>query len=180
VPTQALAERWIAADKAPEELRKSPEMIYMNPKTLENWVATKQKYMAHPQYDPAAIDRYMQLRRKLIYECQKNGVGLLLGSDAPQVFNVPGFSTHQELEYLVDAGLTPYEALQTGTINVGKFYNRPDLGVLKAGAVADLILVAGNPLENIRETQNIEGVLVGKQWLPKAYIDQELKKLEKR
>ncbi|PTX18494.1 imidazolonepropionase-like amidohydrolase [Pontibacter mucosus] len=180
VPTQALAERWIAADKAPEVLRKSPEMVYMSPNILENWVASKQKFMANPKYDPAAIDRYMQLRRKLIYECQKNGVGLLLGSDAPQVFNVPGFSTHQELEYLVAAGLTPYEALQTGTVNVGKFYNRPDLGVIKAGAVADLILVAGNPLENIRETQNIEGVLVGKQWLPKAYIDQELKKLEKR
>ena len=56
--------------------------------------------------------RLIALRKKLIYECNKNGVGLLLGSDAPQVFDVPGFSVHHELRYLVDAGLSPYDALE--------------------------------------------------------------------
>ena len=180
VPTQALAERWMAPDKDPDELAQAPEMKYINPEALSNWVATKKKLMAQPQYDPAAIARYLQLRRKLIYESHKNGVGLLLGSDAPQVFNVPGFSTHQELQYLVDAGLTPYEALRTGTVNVGRYLNRPDIGVIQTGAAADLILISGNPLQDVKATQNIEGVLVGKRWLPKEYIAQELKKLEKR
>lgn len=180
VPTQALAERWIAADKDPEMLRKAPEMKYMAPKTLDNWVSTKKNLMQNPKYDAAEIADYIELRKKLIYEANRNGVGLLLGSDAPQVFNVPGFSTHHELKYLVDAGLTPYEALRTGTVNVGRYLNRPDIGVIKPGAAADLILLAGNPLEQIEQTQNIEGVLVGKRWLPKNYIEQELKKLEKR
>lgn len=179
VPTQALAERWIAADKDPDQLRQSPEMVYMQPQTLNNWVTTKKNMMANPKYNPTAIADYMRLRRKLIYECNKNGVGLLLGSDAPQVFNVPGFSTHQELQYLVDAGLTPYEALRTGTVNVGRYLNRPDIGTIKTGAVADLVLLEGNPLKQINQTQNIAGVMVGKQWLPKNYITQELKKLEK-
>ena len=72
-----------------------------------------------------------------------------MGSDAPQVFDVPGFSAHQELKYMVDAGLTPYEALRTGTVNVGVFLDNPNLGVIRPGAVADLVLLAQNPLQNI-------------------------------
>jgi imidazolonepropionase-like amidohydrolase len=179
VPTQALAERWMAPAESPEVLGKKSEMVYMSPKTVENWVATKQKLMANPQYDADAVTRYVELRRKLIYESNKQGVGLLLGCDAPQVFNVPGISTHQELKYLVDAGLSPYDALRTGTVNVGKYLNRNDIGIIKVGAVADLILIGGNPLKDIEQTQRIEGVLIGHTYLPKAYIVNELKKLEK-
>ena len=103
----------------------------------------------------------------------------MLGSDAPQVFDVPGFSVHHELRYLVDAGLTPYEALKTGTVNVGKFLNREDIGTVKKGAVSDLILLNGNPLEDINQSKNIEGVMMGNLWLNKEYINAELKKLEK-
>jgi imidazolonepropionase-like amidohydrolase len=179
VPTQALAERWMSPAESPETLGNKPEMKYMNPKTVQNWVATKQKLMADPRYDADAIDRYVELRRKLIKACNDKQVGLLLGCDAPQVFNVPGISTHQELEYLVAAGLSPYDALRTGTVNVGKYFNREDIGVLKVGAAADLLLLSGNPLKNISETQRIEGVLIGHTYLPKAYITQELKKMEK-
>jgi imidazolonepropionase-like amidohydrolase len=76
-------------------------------------------------------------------------------------------------------GLSPYEALRTGTVNIGKYYEREDMGVLKVGAVADLLLLAGNPLEDITQTQRIEGILIGHTYLPKAYITQELKKMEK-
>ena len=107
-------------------------------------------------------------------------MNLLLGSDAPQVFDVPGFSTHHELRYLVDAGLTPYEALKTGTVNAGKFLQRDDIGVIKKGAVADLILLHGNPLEDINQTWNIEGVMLGQVWMNKTFIDAELKKLESK
>ncbi len=103
----------------------------------------------------------------------------MLGSDAPQVFDVPGFSVHHELKYLVDAGLTPYEALKTGTLNIGKFLGRDDIGMIKAGAVADLLLLNANPLENIDHSKNIEGVMMGNLWMNKEYINAELKKLEK-
>jgi imidazolonepropionase-like amidohydrolase len=107
-------------------------------------------------------------------------VGLLLGSDAPQVFNVPGFSTHHELKYMVDAGLTPYQALRMGTVNVGKFYNKPDQGIITNGAVADLILLNGNPLSDINQTKNIQGVMLNGKWLSKEWIDATLKTLEKK
>jgi imidazolonepropionase-like amidohydrolase len=121
----------------------------------------------------------IEVRRKLIAACNNNGVGLLLGSDAPQVFNVPGFSVHHELRYLVDAGLTPYEALKTGTVNVGEFLRRDDIGVIKLGAASDLLLLNGNPLEDINQSKNIAGVMIGHLWLDKKYITVELEKLEK-
>lgn len=181
VPTQCLAERWIAADKSAEQLRGAPEMIYMDTKTLDAWTTNKKNQMSNPKYNEAEVNDFVKLRRKLIYECNKNGVGLLLGSDAPQVFNVPGFSIHHELQYLVDAGLTPYEALRTGTVNVAAFFNLSgNSGTVKAGNVSDLVLLNGNPLADIRQTTKIEGVMLGNNWLSKEYIAAELKKLEKK
>ena len=181
VPTQCLAERWIAADKTAEQLRSAPEMIYMDTKTLDSWTENKKRQMSNPLYNEVEVNKYVKLRRKLIYECNKNGVGLLLGSDAPQVFNVPGFSIHHELQYLVDSGLTPYEALRTGTVNVASFYNRSgDSGTIKIGNVSDLVLLNGNPLNDIRQTTKIEGVMLGSKWMAKDYIVSELKKLVKQ
>ncbi len=180
VPTQSLAERWISPDKTPEALSQEPEMVYMAPNTLTNWVNTKKNLQSNPQYKPAEVRQFVEIRRKLIYACQKNGVGLLLGSDAPQIFDVPGFSLHHELQYLVNAGLTPYEALRTGTVNPATFFKREDAGVIRSGALADLVLLNSNPLTNISATQDIEGVCLAGRWLNKEYIQQGLKKLEKK
>ena len=95
VPTQALAERWFAPAPT-EQFSQAPEMVYMAPEVRRNWVNSKKNLQANPQYNAAKMKEYIQLRRKLILACQRNGVGLLLGCDAPQVFNVPGFSTHHE------------------------------------------------------------------------------------
>lgn len=180
VPTQALAERWFTPEKTAEELAKEPEMIYMAANTLKSWTDAKTNLMKNPKYNAASMNRFITLRRKFINECNKNGVLLLLGSDAPQVFNVPGFAIHHELKYMIDAGLTPYEALRTGTINVGKFYKRGDMGVINAGAVADLVLLNGNPLKDISQTKNIAGVMLNSRWLSQQDIEKELKKLEKK
>ena len=179
VPTQALADRWFTPERTAESFRNDPEMKYMDSKTLDNWVKAKTNIESDPKYDRQKLETYIKLRRKLIYECNRNGVGLLLGSDAPQIFNVPGMSTHHELQYLVDAGLTPYEALKTGTINVGAFYKKPEIGVIRQGANADVVLLNANPLENIANSQKIEGVLVGNKWLDRVSLDDILKKLEK-
>ncbi len=179
VPTQALAERWFAP-VAPDQFMQAPEMVYMSAEVRQNWESSKRTLQANPQYKPDKIKEYTKLRRRLILACQQNGVGLLLGCDAPQVFNVPGFSTHQELQYLVAAGLTPYEALRTGTVNVATYLNQAGkAGIIKVGAPSDLILLDGNPLKDIKQTQNIAGVMLGNNWLPKAYLQQELRKLAK-
>ncbi|AQG79595.1 amidohydrolase family protein [Spirosoma montaniterrae] len=178
VPTQALAERWLSARPA-EEFTRAPEMKYMKAQDLQNWTRAKTDYLNNPNYSKKRADALVQIRRKLIYECQKAGVPLLLGSDAPQVFNVPGFAIHHEMQYMVDAGLSPYETLRTGTVNVATYLNKTDAGTIKPGNVSDLVLLSGNPLADIAQTRTIEGVMIGTNWLPKAYLDKELKRLEK-
>jgi imidazolonepropionase-like amidohydrolase len=180
VPTQALAERWFSPWRDAESFRSDPAMKYMAPTTLANWVNAKQNLEKNAGYDSARMDAFIRFRRKLIYECNRQGVKLLLGSDAPQVFNVPGVSTHQELEYLVAAGLTPYQALKTGTVNVAEFYGLKDAGIVRQGAIADLVLLDGNPLADIRNSQKIAGVLVRNKWLPGQLLGTALKELEKK
>lgn len=179
VPTQALAERWLSALPA-EEFTDDPEMKYMKPEQVKGWANTKNTYLSNPKFSKVSAEKLIQIRRKLIYECQKNGVELLLGSDAPQIFNVPGFSIHHEMKYMVDAGLTPYETLRTGTVNVASYLNKTDSGIIKTGNVSDLVLLSGNPLKDINQTRTIEGVMIGTNWLSKEYIQKELKKLEKK
>jgi imidazolonepropionase-like amidohydrolase len=179
VPTQALAERWFSPIP-PKELDKAPEMKYMNQQTRESWVKAKQNLQANKDYDKEEIKKYIQFRRELIKACHDSGVGLLLGSDGPQIFNVPGFSVHHELKYLVDAGLTPYQALRTGTVNVAEYLGQSaTAGTIAVGKQADLVLLNGNPLQNISQTTRIEGVLLGDQWMPKGDLEGKLKKLEK-
>ena len=179
VPTQALAERWLSP-LAADAFLSDPEMKYMKPEQLTSWLNAKKTYNENPNFSKERAEKLIQIRRKLIAACQKDGVDLLLGSDAPQIFNVPGFSIHHEMKYLVDAGLTPYETLRTGTVNVASYLNKPDWGILKTGNVSDLVLLNGNPLKDINQTKSIEGVMMGTNWLSKEYIQQELKKLEKR
>lgn len=177
VPTQALAVRWLSLVRSAMERSKEPEMQYMDPKTVANWVTTKEQMESNNQFNKDAMNRYIALRNQLIKACQQYGVPLLLGSDAPQVFNVPGFSVHHELQYMVDAGLTPYQALKAGTVNVGKFYKNPQQGIIKAGAVADLILLNGNPLQDIHQVTSIEGVVLKGQWLDKEWKVTTLKNI---
>jgi hypothetical protein len=179
VPTQSLAERWFHPDYTTDDFLNDPDRVYMDSKTIDQWVSSKNNLVNNPSFHEDKIKKFVELRRNLILECQRNGVGLLLGCDAPQIFNVPGFSTHSELQYLVLSGLTPYEALKTGTANVANYLGKKDSGVVKKGAVADLVLLNGNPLDDIAQTRKIEGVMIGNQWMSKAYIDSELTKLKK-
>jgi len=179
VPTQSLSERWFSPSYDAESFRNDPHSKYMNPKTVDQWIQSKKTLQANPLYNAENLETFNSLRRKLILECQKNDIGLLLGCDAPQIFNVPGFSTHNELAYLVDCGLTPYQALKTGTVNVANYLALENAGIIRVGAVADLVLVNGNPLTDIKNTQSIAGVFLNGKWLSKVEIDSGLKKLEK-
>ncbi|WP_276485113.1 amidohydrolase family protein [Paraflavitalea pollutisoli] len=177
VPTQSLAERWISPAQTPEALGREPEMVYMQPNTLTGWINAKKSLQKDPRYVAAEVEQYVALRRQLIKACQQQGVGLLLGSDAPQIFDVPGFSLHHELSFMVKAGLTPYEALRTGTVNPARFFQDNNAGVIKPGARADLLLLNSNPLQRIEASQDIAGVVLAGRWLSQSYIDTELARL---
>jgi cytosine/adenosine deaminase-related metal-dependent hydrolase len=118
-------------------------------------------------------------RRQIIQALRDAGAGLLLGTDAAFEPLLPGFAVHRELEALVRAGLTPYEALATGTRNVAAYFGTLDsTGTVAVGQRADLVLLAANPLEDIRHTMQVAGVLLGGRWLPRAELDARLAALE--
>lgn len=175
VPTQALAVRWLSPERSAAERAAEPEMQYMDQKTVAGWINTKQNTESGAGYKKDAMPQYIALRQKLIKACQDAGVPLLLGCDAPQVFNVPGFSTHHELQYLVDAGLTPYQALYAGTVSVGKFFGDNNKGMIRTGGPANLILLEANPLENIANTKRIDGVVINGKWLDKTWREETLR-----
>ena len=107
------------------------------------------------------------------------GVTLLAGTDAMDFYVVPGFSLHQELTLMVQAGLTPLEALQTATINPARFHGKEkDLGTIATGKLADLVLLEDNPLSDIHNTQKISAVIRDGRLLDRRALDELLKKIE--
>ena len=172
VPTEVWIEQLV--DETPvSELRNRPEMRYMRRATVQRWSESKAEMLAESGFDPLVAARAIELRRRLILELHKAGAGLLLGSDSPQVFNVPGFATHRELDVLVAAGLTPYEALRTGTTAVAEFLGS-NTGIVAVGREADLMLLNANPLADIRHSHRIHGVMLRGTWYSAAALERRL------
>ena len=93
---------------------------------------------------------------------------LMAGTDTPPL----GFALHRELEELVGAGLSPYEALVAATVNPARFLGRDEgAGMVVEGSPADLVLLDGNPLEDIGNTRRIAGVVRRGEWLDRATLD---------
>jgi imidazolonepropionase-like amidohydrolase len=177
VPTQSLLENILYAQSL-ETLMNRPEMVYMQGTTLRNWRDRVRDFRR--ETGPDLAEKYLSVRRALIKRLQDEGAGLLLGSDAPQMMNVPGFSIHEELGYMVKAGLTPYQALAMGTVNVAAFFQQQDQGLVAEGYRADLVLLGDNPLENIDHTRKVVGVMRAGQWLDRESLDRELAAIRKR
>jgi imidazolonepropionase-like amidohydrolase len=156
-----------------EEIKAKPDYEYL-PSNLK---AEKWKYRESYLKKMAPLasrEKYVNIRKQMVYELWKAGVPLMAGSDSPEFFVVAGFSIHDELKTMVDAGLSPYAALQTATINPATFLDvNKRTGTIETGKEADLVLLDKNPLENIDNTRTIVGVSSGKDWLD----SNELKRL---
>lgn len=172
VPTQSLFEHRVS-DVTVSDLRNRPEMRYMPESTIDGWANAKERQLGDRGFSPELAARAIEIRRRLIFELHKAGAGLLLGSDAPQVFNVPGFSLHHELGFLVASGLTPFEALQTGTSATAEFLG-VNTGTVAIGKDADLLLLDENPLADIANTRRIHGVMLRGKWYSAAQLEELL------
>jgi len=172
VPTETLIEQLI--NEIPgSELRIREEMQYIPRETLRRWVAAKEEQQQERGFSSEVAARAIAIRRGLILALQRAGGRILLGSDAPQVFNVPGFSLHRELGLLVAAGLTPYEALQAGTTHAAEFLHL-NTGAVEVGRDADLVLLDASPLEDIGNSRRVHGVMVRGTWYSSADVQQLL------
>ena|SRR5688572_26665126 len=118
-------------------------------------------------------------RLEIVHLMHRTGVRLLAGTDILNPYVYPGFSLHDELELLVEAGLSPLAALQTATINPAKFLGQEKvIGTVERGKLADLVLLEANPLENISHTQRINAVVVNGRYLPQETLRKLLAEVE--
>lgn len=172
VPTLSLIEH-LASPEPAEEMIQRPEMKYMPRDVLEDWVKFKNDYSQREDFQPDDTKALVELRRELTKELHDTGAQIALGSDAPQFFNVPGFSIHREMEMMVNTGLTPYEVLVTGTRNPAFYFETPEeFGTIETGKRADLVLLNEDPMGDISNAAKIAGVMVRGKW----YSDEDIQK----
>ena len=181
VPTNTMIANVALPSPSAEELGARPQMAYLPPALVQGWVESKQRRVGPINQRPGDGERLVDLRNRIVKALHDEGVGLLLGSDAPQTFNVPGFSLQRELSAMVDAGLSPYEALRMGTVAPAEFFEAEDeFGRIAAGLAADLVLVAGNPLEDVGAAARPLGVMVRGRWLDRERLDEGLAAIAER
>ena len=159
-----------------------PEMQYVADGWTSEWL--REKNMG-PQVDAGTAELMVEVRQKIFRALVMSGAGVLMGTDSPRLFHVPGFSLRHEIRSMEAAGLTPYEVLVTGTRNVAEFAGREllepgNFGTVAAGNRADLILLRGNPFESLDHLWNQEGVMVRGRWISREEIDGHLARLAER
>lgn len=180
VPTLSFIEH-LASPEPPETMIGWPEFRYLPREVRDAWVRAKHEYAARGDFSPEAARALVRLRRELLEALHDGGAPIALGSDAPQFFNVPGFSVHREMRMMVEAGLTPYEVLVTGTRNPARALGTPDaFGTVAVERRADLILLEADPRADIGNAARRVGVMVRGQWWPEAALQSRLREIAAR
>jgi len=177
-PTLVVMQKWTQGADA-EALAARPEMRYVspfmraawNPKSPSNYLATL------PAETVKAAHDKLPFEMKAVRALRDAGAGILLGTDMGNPFVTAGFALHEELGYLVAAGLTPYEALRAGTAEAARCMQAADdWGTLAVGRRADMLLLSANPLVDVRDAAKRVGVVLHGRWLSEEELHAELER----
>lgn len=175
-PTLTLFDYAFAIHESDSTIRSRPDWKLMPPAMRALYLRARGQYWTaatEAVRTPARRRRYVEVRNMIVKAIVDSGGKVMTGSDAPDWFMSPGWTLHRELATFVEAGLTPYQALQAATVNPAQFLNATgEWGTIERGKRADLVLLAANPLEDIANTTRIEGVSVGGRWMDRAELDQ--------
>lgn len=135
----------------------------------------------HYSTDPVADRKeFFQKELQMIGEMNRAGLPIMAGTDTAAGVRVyPGFSLHEELGLLVQAGLTPMQALQAATSNPARFLGFTDTGTIAKGKRADLVLLDANPLDDIASTKKIRSVVLAGHYLSREDLDELLRRVER-
>lgn len=173
VPTLVLP--YFESRGAPANLRDDPRRRYLRGDEQARWERIFEK--GYPRWGNKLAARRWEVSRQIVKTLHAAGVRILAGTDAPMPQVYPGFSLHKELELLVEAGLTPLDALRATTIWPAEFLGESEsAGSIAVGKRADLVLLDGNPLADISHTQRIHAVVLNGRLFPRADLDKLLER----
>lgn len=177
VPTMALWEVILGVHD-PATMMERTELRLMPAQMVAGW---QRNVMARrQQIDPDQAALEARLRLRMLGALDDAGVTILMGTDAPQLFSVPGFSLHRELPVMARAGISPWDILRSGTTAVADHFGWEDSGKVEPGMRADLILLDANPLSDIANVSRIAGVMVNGRWLSGDEIRRRLDRIAAR
>ena len=164
------------------DITKDPDAKYVPALWRDQlWPRFTKSIIKEMDTDPLPVrEKFVTHELDIVRKLNDAGVPLLAGTDTPAGIDViPGFSLHLELIRLEQAGLTPLQALQTATINPARFLDKTaDFGTVEKGKIADLVLLAANPLDGIHFTQSIAGVVLNGRYLSRQDLDAMLKSVQ--
>jgi len=179
-PTLTVFKAAFALGQSLEEIQSRPDWRIMPADMRELYLGAREKYWGQAASEARRM-RYVEVRNRLVKAIADSGGKIMAGSDTPEWFFAYGWTIHRELESLVAAGLTPYQALVAGTRNPAEFLRASkEWGTIEKGKRADLLLLEANPLEDIRNTARIEAVAVGGRWLDREERERMIDEAAKR
>ncbi len=158
IPTLVLHETYSRLDDP--AVRQSPDLKAVPDSVQKRWnVPNLIARAGWTTEDFSAFRGSRPAQDLFLREFRGAGGAIAAGTDADNQMLVPGASLHQELELLVNAGLTPEDALFTATRNAAALLGVDSLGRISPGRVADLVILSADPLRDIRNTRLIEQVM---------------------
>jgi imidazolonepropionase-like amidohydrolase len=179
-PTLAFFRLWFATQVDTAEIRARPDFAHIPQRMRDGYLRAYTRYWSNP---PSAERRakYIAVRNRMVKAIVDSGGHIMAGSDSPGGLLGYGWTMHRELQMLVDAGLSPYQALEAATTIPATFLKSEGVwGQLRVGQRADLVVLSSNPLADIRNTTTIERVAVGGRWFEKPALDSMIKDAGRR
>ena len=142
-----------------------PEVGRVPARIVDDWRPGKNPYTRERFPNPQVLEDECKLLGMLAKQMAEDGVLLVSGTDTPIASVIPGYSMYEELRLLVEAGLTPYEAFRTATVNAATFLGVPgEFGRVAVGARADLLLLTDDPRVDLSVLRRLRGVMVRGRW----------------